>query len=184
MNVTKKIILIIVAWLVVTAAVFLYVLPKVGDSLIALQNSHQDQINQLSLLQAQTKNLTQMQADLDVINKKSIKPDDLFPIDVSLVNQLKFIENIAQQTNNQLTIQITGSENQATPVSGSLSHLLQSPYSIKIVGTFPDAVNFIQQMETSYFISPIAGINMSEATDTKLLTTQILTNAYLRKNAN
>jgi|GEM_PF-2409468 len=160
MNVTKKIYGIIFTWLVITVAVFYFILPRLANSLIALQKSHQSQIAQYNDLQAQIQSLYAMQQDLDQLSKASVKPDDLFTSDVQLVNEIQHIESIAKSTGNDLKISITGTAKDAQPYR-SYSKLYAVPYTISLTGPFPATLAFLHYFENSYFVSPPTAIDIS-----------------------
>ena len=163
MTVQGKINSYVLGLLAATAFAFFYVLPKIADSLIGLQNAHKQQESQLQSLNDQVKGLEAMQRDLDVIKSMPVQPKDLFTpysADAKLVNEIQALEAAAAKTNNHMTLDITGSADKARAYP-SASGLVAVPYTLALDGSFPDAVRFLEYFENSFFISPISDITVS-----------------------
>ncbi len=181
MPIKQKIYFNVILSVLLLGAIFGYVLPKMSNSLIALQNSHQSQIIKLKQLNEQARSLTKMNEDLSVLNQMPVKPSDFFTSDATLVNEIKTIEDVAAKTNSTMTLSISGTADKAVAVN-SASGLSQVSYSVSLKSTFPDTVRFIKYMEHRYFISPITGINISGDPDNKGgITATILSNFYIYK---
>ena len=179
MNINQKITWYLLVFLAITAAIFFFLAPMFESNLYSLQGKYQDQENQLSALTAQASSLRQIQDDFSKINQMSVKPVDLFSTDVSLVEQFKYIENLATVTNVNLELAITGTADNAQSIKNVKSKLITIPYTIKVQGNFPNIINFIKNFENSYFISPISGLAITK--DTTGLGATILSNVYLRQ---
>lgn len=180
MSTIHKIYLTLIVWLVFTASVFLYGFPKLADGLIRLQASHQEQIDTRDKLIAQALALEKMKKDLQALQNESIQSSDFFTSDTKLVNEIKYIEGIAQSTSTDLTISISGSADKAAEAVGTKSKLAVVPYTIGLEGAFQNTLNFMKYLENSYFISPVNGLSIT-ADEAGLLTTRILTNFYIYK---
>src|SRR4051812_10086969 len=116
MNINKKIALAIVAWIVITAACFMLIFPRVVNSLITLRQSYAKQIGELSELRDRAKALQRMQADIAKVKKEKVQPEDLFTSDLKLVNEIQHIEDAAKFTGNDLKLTISGTAEKAQPV--------------------------------------------------------------------
>ena len=182
MSVRNKIFEYFFIWAIVSAAVFFYVVPKFTQSLVDLQNSHQAQIDQLNKLQAQASNLHKMQIDLDTIAQDPVQPSDLFKSDVHLVNEFKYLEDVAAKTNNKLELTVSGTVEQELPAEGTVSGLVTVPYSMNLIGTYQNVTTFVKYMENAYFLSPISGLNLNKHTATPgQIEANILTNTFITK---
>lgn len=169
-----------IVWLVLTAAAFFYGFPKLSDALVRLQTSHQEQIDTRDKLVAQASALEKMKKDLQALQKESIQSSDFFTSDTKLVNEIKHIEGIAQNTGTTLTISISGSADKAAAATGTKSKLAVVPYTIGLEGGFQNTLNFMKYLENSYFISPVNGLSIT-ADEAGNLSTKILTNFFIYK---
>lgn len=180
MSPIHKIYLTLLVWLALTVGAFFYGFPTLADGLVKLQTSHQAQIDTRDKLVAQAKALEKMKKDLEALKKESIQSQDFFTSDTKLVNEIKHIEGIAQNTKTALTISISGSADKAAAAPDTKSKLAIVPYTISLEGAFPDTINFLKYLENSYFISPVNGLSInSDGTD--IVTTKILTNFFIYK---
>ena len=179
MSPTKKITIVVLVWIILTGVMFVMVIPRLSNGLIALQSNHQDQINQLADLKEQVQALKNIQDDLIKVNAQPVKPSDLFTSDLHLVNEIKKIEDFAAKTNLTETLTVSGTADKAQPVQ-SASGLSVVPYSIILKGPFPNEVNFVKYLENSSFISPVISFNVLYSQPNNSTMT-ILTNFYLSK---
>lgn len=182
MSPKSKIYAYLFVWVAATAAMFAYIMPHQRSSMLSLQNSHKQQIEDLSRLTQQVRNLTQIENDLKSVEKGEVKPRDFFGRDADLVGNIKTIEEIAKLTSNAVATSISGSADSAEQYAQSASKFYSIPYSVRISGSFSGAVNFLRYFENSYFVSPISGLNISAAgadsKDPKIKTT-ILSNFFV-----
>ncbi len=161
MNPINKIYLAALTWLVLTFVVFSYLFPHFSQSLITLQQSHQEQISQLDSLKTQALGLQKMQDDLQQVDNQPVKLGSFFTSDINLVKEIQRIEDISQKTNIAETLQVTGTVDKALPASKTSSGLFLVPYTLALNGSFPEVLNFLKYFENSYFISPLNAITVS-----------------------
>ncbi len=160
MQSNRKIYIYIILNIIVFVVMFKFVLPKMANSLVALQNSHQAQISKLNQLNDQLKSLSKMNEDLSSLNELKVKPENFFTSDATLVNEIKSIEDAAVLTNTELDLAISGTADKAKSIP-SLSNLVQVPFTMALKGAYPNVVRFVKYMENRYFIAPISSINIS-----------------------
>ena len=174
-------------WVVATAALFFFVMPRFSDNLTELQTSHQQQADTYNSLRAQAASLQKMQQDLDSLKNEKIQPSDFFSNDLQLVNEIKQLETNAINSNVVTTLTIPVSADKAATLKGSESGLFVVPYSLKVVGQFPDLLKFLEYQENSFFIAPVDGINLlaqlSEKDKSSTINTELLGSFYIKKDA-
>lgn len=166
MKPNTKIVLSIFIWLVLTAGLFFYAIPKMSKSLTDLRQGHKEQLDALNKLKAQAASLERMRQDLDSQKKQKVLPSDLFSDDLNLVNEIKQMEDNAAKSNVKTTLAISESADKAKPLVGSLSGLVVIPYNLKVAGDFPSFVQFVKYMENSFFVSPFSGMNITVGKET------------------
>jgi len=182
MSVETKIYVTIFVWLVLSVASLFFVFPKFADGLVALQQTHQSQIDEYNNLKVQIQSLRNMQDELAKISQQPIQPKDLFTSDVKLVKEIQRVENAANSSGLEMALSISGSASTAQAYPGSLSKLLKIPYAVTLNGGFAGVVQFLKYLENSYFISPIGGFDISagdSALPNKSVTARINSNFFI-----
>jgi len=176
----NKIAVTALAWLILTAAMFLYFFPIMdGKNQAALDGMAQDRKN-LVLLQAQDKSFKQAQADLRELAAKTSQPEDFFSKDIALVNEIKTLEGLAAKYNLKMSLSGVSGTVGALPPASTATPLAEIPYGITLNGDFYQAVNFIESMENLAFVTNITGLSIGSA-DKSNVTVSLNANFYLRK---
>ncbi len=177
----NKIILLLLVWLILSVVMFMYLFKLLDNQNQATLDSMAQERSNLAALQAQYASYKQAQADLDKLaNEKSPQPEDFFTSDISLVNEIQTLENLAAKYN--LKMQLSG-------VAGTINSLQSAntvtpiaivPYSISLSGDFFQVVNFIESLEHLKFITNPTNISI-EAADGGNVTASMTANFYLKK---
>jgi Tfp pilus assembly protein PilO len=176
----NKIILVLLAWLILSASMFLYFFKLLDVQNQATLDSMAQERKDLASLQAQDQSYKQAQADLQELAGKPYQPEDFFTSDISLVNEIQTLENLAAKYN--LTMQISGiagtietlqSANTVTPIA-------MVPYGITLSGDFFQTVNFIESLEHLSFIANPTNISINGA-DNGNVSASMSANFYLKK---
>ena len=182
MTPNSKIAIALVGWVVATAAMLFLVMPKLGGDILEIQRSKATEYAELEKLRATTRELQRLQEDLDAINQQPVGPEDFFTHDETLVREIQHVEKLAQETGNEIKIDISGTADKALQIQSS-STLFQVPYTVTLKGRFDNLVRFMDLMENSYFVSPVSGFNIAinpAATDSTI-TTSIFSSFFIHK---
>ena len=176
----NKIILLSLAWLILSAMMFLYFFKLLDGQNQATLDSMAKERKDLVLLQAQDQSYKLAQADLQELAGKTYQPADFFTSDTSLVNEIQALQNLADKYNLQMglsgisgTIQTLSNANTVTPIA-------VVPYGISLSGNFFQAVNFIESLENLSFITNPTDISIG-AGDSGNVTVGMSANFYLKK---
>lgn len=180
MNSKTKIIIVIVAF--VLFAVFMF---WIGYGIIGNKNkTASDEIGkrrvELEVLQREQKSFEQGKIDLAELSKSAFPPDELFSSDTKVVKEIQMLEQIAQKYNLDLTIAVNGTTAQAQKVSGTTSDLYAVPYNMTLVGSFSNALLFIQAAERLPFITHAQDISVTVGTKDNS-NTVITSEFYIKK---
>lgn len=179
-SVKNKIVLIIVAWLMLSCVMFFYLFSILdasnNNSLLAMDQQNKE----LAVLNAERDSYNNAKADLDKISKEQISPDSFFSKDVALVNEIKTLESWAQKLNVQMQLSGVSGTINTLPKAKTATSIGTVPYSVNLVGSFTDIVNFIEVLENLNFITNINTLSIS-ALDKGQVSLNLSAFFYLRK---
>ena len=102
----NKIIIIILAWLVLSFGMLTYVFKFLDSTNQQILDSMGQQKSILASLQAERESEMRAQRDLQELSQKLYQPEDFFSRDTTLVNEIKILENLGQKYN--LKMQLSG----------------------------------------------------------------------------
>jgi Tfp pilus assembly protein PilO len=176
----NKIAIVVISWLVLCGVMFLYLFPIMdGKNQAELDSMAQDR-KSLVLLQAQDQSYKQAQSDLQELASKTYQPEDFFTKDISLVNEVKTLEDLAAKYNLKMILTGVNGTIAALPKADTASNLAQIPYGITLSGDFYQAVNFIETMENLSFVTNITSLSINAA-DKSSIVVSLGANFYLSK---
>ncbi len=174
-----KIVVLVGVWLVASFILIFYVFGWINQGsqkkIAEILELKKEQME----LQAEQTSYQLAKSDLELLEKKDIKPENFFSKDTSLVNELRTIEALAEKHNLVLTLSIAGTANTLGKAKTS-GELLLVPYSISLGGEYVDIVNFLKSMEKLSFITHLRTVSFGATGQGKAsLTTSAL--FYIKK---
>jgi Tfp pilus assembly protein PilO len=176
----NKIILLLLVWLILSVAMFMYFFKLLDGQNRATLDSMAQERKDLAALQAQDASFKQAQADLQELAGKPLQPENFFTKDISLVNEIQTLENLAVKYN--VKMQISGVAGTIASLSnaGTVTPIGAVPYGINLTGDFFQVVNFIESLEHLSFITNPTNISIGAAEGGNVVAS-MTANFYLRK---
>jgi Tfp pilus assembly protein PilO len=176
----NKIIVVLIIWLTVSAAMFLFFFNLLDNQNQATLDSMAQERKDLVVLQAQDASYKKAQADLQELAGKPLQPQDFFTSDTSLVYEIQTLENLAAKYNLKMQIGGVAGTVNSLMSAGTVTPIVTVPYSISLNGDFFQVVNFIESLEHLSFITNPTNISI-EASDNGNVSASMTANFYLRK---
>lgn len=164
----NKIYVLVATWVVGIALLFLYGFPILDASNETLVNKHAEQQRSLATLQAEVESFKQAQSELDKVVKQKYSPEDLFSQDVSLVQELRTLEELGQK--HSVTVSIGGLSGtlKSAQKAKTLSEVFMVPYSLSISGPYENTIAFLEHIEHLRFITTVNSLSMSAISDNEV----------------
>lgn len=134
----------------------------------------------LEVLQREQKSFEQGKKDLAILQKSQYPPDELFSSDTKVVKEIQLMESSAQRYNIDLTINVTGSQQDAMPVAGTSSQLSAIPYTLTLNGPFGNILMFMQSAEHMPFVTHVNNLSLTVSAGDKSRAT-IGSEFYIKK---
>ncbi len=118
--------------------------------------------------------------DLTELEKRPIQPENFFSRDTTLVNEIKYLEDLGKNLN--LDLQLSGISGTIGNAAKSVSHggLLSVPYSITAKGSFAQLAKLAENLENMPFLTTINGMTIYAA-ELGNVNMTISSNFYLKK---
>jgi len=176
----NKIYVLIAGWVVVIALLFLYGFPILDISNEALVNKHAEQQRTLATLQAEVESFKQAQSELDKVLKQKYSPEDLFSQDVSLVQELRTLEELGQRYNINMTIGGLSGTLRSAQKAKTLSEVFMIPYSLSVTGSYENTIAFLEHIEHLRFITTVNSVSMGAISENEV-SMNLSAVFYLRK---
>lgn len=176
----NKIILLLIAWLILSAVMFMYLFKILDGQNQATLDSMAQERKDLAALQAQDASYKQAQADLQELAGKPLQPENFFSSDIALVDEIQTLENLAAKYNLKMQLSGVAGTIGTLPNAGTITPIGIVPYGINLNGDFFQVVNFIESMEHLSFITNPTNISIG-ATEGGNVTVNLAANFYLRK---
>ncbi len=158
-----KIYISIVIWLLVSGILFGYVFPRIDqanqDQVTGFANARKN----LDKVKAEQESYRLAKQDLENVTKEHIQPDGFFSKDVTLVNEIQTIENMADTYH--VTVDLTGLSGtlQNSQKAPTRSQIFLVPYALVVHGGFTEVLNFLDNLEHVPFVTTINSVSMSIA---------------------
>jgi Tfp pilus assembly protein PilO len=111
--------------------------------------------------QAEQKSYEQGKRDLATLEKKDLKPLELFSQDVTVVDKIADLEAKAKAEQISFTLQVSGTRSDAAPLPGTISSLLIVPYTMNVAGSYEQVLRFLERVEHVNFATSVKGITIS-----------------------
>ena len=180
-NNTAKISVTLAVWAVLTAGMFVYGF-KIVENTNAQSQAKLSALNsELALLQAERDSFNNAKKDLDALNKKDMQPEDFFSKDITLVNEIRFFENLAEKVGITMTLSGPSGTAKSAPKAKSLSgDIVTVSLNIGINGPFPKVIEFAEAMENLPFATQTTGLTLGALSGNEVSAT-FVGNFYFRK---
>lgn len=135
----------------------------------------------LAVLLAEQQSEAQAQYDLQELAKKPLQPEDFFSRDITLVNEIKILENLEEKLGVKMSLSgVSGTIKSAAPAN-TVTPLVVIPYNIGVTGSLNRVVDFIETLENLNFVTNVSNISLSSA-DQGNVSAGMTASFYLRKN--
>lgn len=176
----NKIFILLSVWLVFSMVMFLYFFGILNASNSNYVENLTQKNKDLAVLNAERESYIQARDDLARIEKEEIKPDNFFSKDTSLVNEIKTLEGWAKKLELQMQLAGVSGTINTLPKAKTLSSIGTVSYSVNLLGSFTQVVNFIEVLENLNFITNINSLSISSSTN-GLVNMSLSANLYLKK---
>jgi len=164
----NKIILLGAAWVVVSAAMLFYFFGILDIQNQATVYSIDEKKKELQTLQVQNESYLRAKSDLKQVALEPLQPEDFFSKDVTLVNELKVLEDLKQKLGVQTQISgISGTVGSAAKAK-TVTPVVVIPYGITVSGTLVQVVDFIETLENLSFITNVSNIGITSLDNGKV----------------
>lgn len=175
-----KIYIASLAWIVLCGAAFGYGFNILDHSNKILSSDLANKKKEYSLLEAEQKSFQMAKRDLDDLENEPVQPDDLFSRDVTLVNEIRELEAMGEESGVELNLSgIRGTIGNAAK-AGTKGEIYTIPYVITVNGPFTSVLQFVERLEHVDFISPVFNISVTSAANNGVNAT--LTASFYIKN--
>ncbi len=167
-------------WLLVCLAMFSYGFKILDNSNQETQDKILQQNKELAVLEAEKASYEQANKDLSELSQKKMQPGDLFSRDITLVNELKTLESLAQTLGLDLNLSGISGTTKTAPKAQTQGDIVIVPYYMIVNGQFSKVVDFIETAENLPFITHLNGVTISAASG-GTVNANLTANFYLRK---
>jgi Tfp pilus assembly protein PilO len=181
MSAKNKIVIAVVLWLVVSAAMIMYGFNIFSGSNQKMLFQIQESKKELAALQEEKNSYTQAQKDLEQMQKKDIQPSDFFSKDITLVEELKILEDLQESLQIKLTVSGVSGTAGTAPKAKTQSDIVVVPYAISASGPFENILKLVQTLENLPFITNIGSLAVSTG-EKGSVNFSTSANFYLRRN--
>lgn len=170
----------IFSWLLIIAVFLGYAFKKIESS----NHARLEELRLLKMeearLQAEKQSYELAKNDLASITLKELQPEDFFSQDVTLVNEIRRLEKIAQDLGVEMGLSgISGTLKTAWKHTGA-SEIYLIPFNVSLSGSLADIVSFMEYFENLEFITSVGSANFSSAGSGKL-NASFAAGFYIRK---
>jgi Tfp pilus assembly protein PilO len=176
----NKIFGLLVLWLGLITLMFFSLFGILDRQNLANLESMAQQRKDLAMLKAERESFTRAQQDLDLLAKKQYQPEDFFSKDVTLVKELRILEDWADRLGVKIQISGISGTIASVPKAKTQTSLAVIQYGISINGEFSQVLNYIQVLENLSFITSISSMNLNNS-DRGNVSAGVTASLYLRK---
>ena len=179
-SVKNKLISACLVWVVLCFIMFGFVFPKQQKNSLSIITQLKDLKSQQLVLEAEKNNYLEAKNDLDKLVKAEIAPKDFFSKNITLVSEIKKLENLASELGIKLTLSgISGTLQSATRAK-TVSEIFSIPYTINLEGPLDKTISYIEYLENLEFINSIGQMDIS-AGDKGVVLVNLSANFYIIK---
>lgn len=175
-----KIFVVLATWVVVGLILQFYVYKILDKSNTALVGKIEQQNREMSVLDAERISFEKAQEDLDLLTKKPLQPEDLFSKDVTLVNEVKYLEELGNSLGVDFSLSGLSGTTKSSPKAKTTGDLVIVPYSMSVSGSFSKVVDFIETFENLPFITVLDGLSLTTLGEGEV-SASLRANFYLKK---
>lgn len=180
-NNTAKISLALAVWAVLTAGMFTYGFKIVESTNAEAQTKLGGLNSELAVLQAERDSFNNAKKDLDALSKKDLQPENFFSKDVTLVNEIRFFESLAERVGIKMILSGPSGTAKSAPKAKSLSgDIVNVSLNINITGSFVKIIEFAEAMENLPFATQTSGLTLGTLSGNEVSAT-FVGNFYFRK---
>jgi hypothetical protein len=178
---TAKISLTLAVWAILTAVMFAYGFKIVENTNAEAQTKLSALNSELAVLEAERDSFNIAKKDLDNLSKKELQPEDFFSKDVTLVNEIRFFEDLAERVGIKMTLSGPSGTSKSAPKAKSLSgDIVTVSLNIGISGPFAKVIEFAEAMENLPFATQTSGLTLGTLSGNEVSAT-FVGNFYFRK---
>ena len=156
-----KIYIALTIWLGLTGMAFGYAFKLLDTSNRSLNSEISQEQRSLALLEAEQNSYKLAREDLEKLRGQPDQPENFFSQDITLVNEIRTLENITKLNN--VTLSLSGLSGTTKNASSAKvrSNLVRIPYSLGLSGNFADVINTLETIENLPFITELTNISVS-----------------------
>ncbi len=180
MSAKNKIYVGVAVWVVACASMFMYFFHILDNSNQLLVSNIGDKRHILSVIKAERDSYQKAKKDLQELQSKPIQPDSFFSKDVTLVNEIRTIEQLGKDLDVAVTLTGVSGTAQSAAKAKTSSSLAAIPCNLTVVGDFSHTVAFVESLENLDFITNVSTVNVSGAANSKVNIT-LGANFYIKK---
>jgi Tfp pilus assembly protein PilO len=100
-------------------------------------------------------------ADLAAMQKQAYQPDDFFGKDVTLVNEIKILQDWATRLGLTLVLSGISGTVQAAPKAQTSTNLATIPFGVSLQGPFDKTLAYLEVLENLSFVVSIHSVSIS-----------------------
>ena len=175
-----KIYLALAIWLIVCFVVFSYVFKFLERANKQTKSKIDQQNKELTVLEAEKESFDKAKEDLSNLSQKDLQPEDFFSKDITLVNEIKTLETLAQNLGVELNLSGISGTTKTAPKAKTQGDIVIIPYSISLNGQFSKTVDYIESLENLPFITRLTALSINAAASGNV-NANLTANFYLRK---
>jgi hypothetical protein len=166
--------------LVMCVSMFGYVFKKLSASNQVLIEQLNVSKKEEAKLKDEQESFIRAQNDLAKLARESIKPQNFFSQDISLVKEIERLEQIAGNVGVTMTLTgISGTLKTATKAT-TRSEIYQIPYNLRLEGSLDGVVAFMEYLENLEYITSVGTVGLSTSDNLSVIA-NLTANFYLTK---
>jgi hypothetical protein len=179
MTARKKIYIILGLWVMVCLSMAMYFFNIYDSKNRVLIGRIEDSRRELGQLETEQSSFQLARQDLELMSKKPYQPENFFSKDVTLVNEIKYLEDLGERLNIDLTLSGISGTVKSAPKAKTIGSIVTVPYSISVVAPFSKVVEFLEILENLDFITNVSSLSLSAVSENKI-SASLTANFYLR----
>lgn len=176
----NKIYFAIFVWAVLAFACFGFVFKKLTASNIASLDRIAVLKKEQSELEAEKASFLQGKHDLEKLSLQAIQPESFFSRDITLVNEIRRLEQIARDLNLVMNLSGVSGTLKSAKRAPTKAEIYQIPFTINVQGSQANVVSFMEYLENLEFLTSVGTVAISSAAEGAINTT-FTASFYLKK---
>lgn len=176
----NKIYFAVFAWLILCFVMLGWIFKRLDASNQLLLDKIMALKTEEATLKAEKESFIAGKNDLERLSAQKIQPENFFSRDITLVNELRRLEQIASDLGVSMSLSgISGTLKSATRAK-TQTEIFQIPYGIGLGGPLPKVVSFMEFLENLEYITSISKATVSAA-DKGSVNASLTATFYLKK---